>query len=121
MAMNAVFSKRTSDVWLITASRLCMQAQETKTAGLSWAPCARKESLPFPAIMTSITLYARTEARATSDDEVSFHTVSTVFHVFSIEASVLLYNCSWAECRWDMDGNKDRSSTCVYGPMKGSR
>ena len=68
-----------------------------------------------------MTLLARTKARTTSADEVSFHTVSTVFHIFSIEASVLLYNCSWAECRWDMDGNKDRSSTFVYGPMKGSR
>ena len=53
-------------------------------------PCARKELLPFSSIMTSITLYARTKARATSDEEVSCQTVSTVFQIFSIEASVLL-------------------------------
>ncbi len=53
-------------------------------------PCARKELLPFPAIMTSITLYARTNARATSDEDVSCHTVSTVFQIFCNEASVLL-------------------------------
>ena len=53
-------------------------------------PCARKELLPFSAIMTSITLYARTNARATSDEDVSCHTVSTVFQIFSNDASVLL-------------------------------
>jgi hypothetical protein len=53
-------------------------------------PCARKELLPFSAIMTSITLYARTNARATSDEDVSCRTVSTVFHMFSNDASVLL-------------------------------
>ena len=53
-------------------------------------PCARKELLPFSAIMTSITLYARTNARATSDEDISCHTVSTVFQIFSNDASVLL-------------------------------
>ena len=57
-------------------------------------PCARNELLPFSAMMTSMTRKARTKARATSDDEVSFHTVSTVFHIFSKVASVLLYSCS---------------------------
>jgi hypothetical protein len=31
-------------------------------------PCARQELLPFSSMMTSITLYARTKARATSDE-----------------------------------------------------
>jgi hypothetical protein len=51
-------------------------------------PCATKELLPFPTIMTSITLYARTNARATSDEDVSCQTVSTVFQIFSNDASV---------------------------------
>ncbi len=56
----------------------------------SGVPCARKELLPFSSMMTSITLYARTKARATCDEEVSCQTVLTVFQIFSIEASVLL-------------------------------
>ena len=53
-------------------------------------PCARKELLPFSDMMTSITLYARTKARATSEEDVSCQTVSTVFQIFSNDASVLL-------------------------------
>ena len=40
--------------------------------------------------MTSITLYARTNARSTSDEDVSSHKVSTVFQIFSNDASALL-------------------------------
>ncbi len=55
---------------------------------------------------------------STSDEDVSIQTFSTVFHMLSIVASVLLYICSWAECLRDIEGNNDRSKTLVYGPVQ---
>ncbi len=81
-------------------------------------PFDRKSLLPSSLIITSITRYARTKARATSDEDVSVHTFSTVFHILSILASVLLYIRSCAECLCDIDGNNDRSKTLVYGPAR---
>jgi hypothetical protein len=81
-------------------------------------PFDRKSLLPSSSIITSITRYARTKARATLDEDVSFQTFSTVFHILSIVASVLLYIWSWAECLCDIEGNNDRSKTLVYGPVR---
>ncbi len=50
--------------------------------------------------------YARTNARATSEEEVSFQTVSIVFQVCYLLASVLLYSCNRALWRCDMHRRK---------------
>jgi hypothetical protein len=59
--------------------------------------------------MISLTIrYARTNARVTSEDEVSFQTV-IVFHACSLLASVLLYSCKGAVGRCDIDGKMPHS------------
>ena len=80
-------------------------------------PWANHEVLPFSSMISLMTRYARTNERATSEDDVSFQTVSIVFQVCSLLTSVLLYSCNRALCRCDMDGKRYRSNTLVYGPV----
>jgi hypothetical protein len=67
-------------------------------------------------MISLITLYASTNARATSADDASFHTDITDHQIVSKEASMLLHSCNWALCLCDIIGNRLRSNTLQYGP-----
>jgi hypothetical protein len=84
-------------VKVLTKSFLTLQC------GVPWAS---HELFPFSSIISFITRYAKINERATSDEEVSFKTVCTVFHVCSLFASVLLHNCNIELWRCDIEGKR---------------
>jgi hypothetical protein len=55
---------------------------------------------------------------ATSAETVSLQTLSTVCQILSRGSSLLDCRCKWALCRCDMEGNRYKSKTFVYGPAE---
>jgi hypothetical protein len=55
---------------------------------------------------------------ATSAETVSAQTSSTVFQILSRGSSLLDCRCKCALWRCDIEGNKYKSNTLVYGPMR---
>ena len=67
-------------------------------------------------MMLANTRYAKTKARAMSEEDVLSHTSTAVLQTLSFSASVLQYSWSLSETRFDIMGKTDRSKTFVYGP-----
>jgi hypothetical protein len=74
-----------------TPAGVSLKSLRTRTLQCG-VPFERKALLPSSSMIMSVTQNAKPNARATSKpkDNVSFQTFSTVFHIFSMVASVLL-------------------------------